>query len=166
MKKIIECLYVGDQDDAPEALNKDFTVVSMLKEGPVGHRSILKYDTLGAPNDKNYYFVIRGKHFAGNLIDTEDPDFIPEEVINPALEFIKKQYDKGEKVLVHCQHGVSRSPVTVMMFLRSIGEFPYSFNVSKKIFKTLYPKLDPAKGIEIYARRHWAELENKDYGSI
>lgn len=158
MKKIIDRVFVGDQDDAPEALKKDFSVASMTKEGPEGHRSILKYTTLGAPKGEDYYSVRRGKHFAANLIDVDDPTLVPEEVINSALLFIKEQYDKGEKILIHCQQGRSRGPTTTLMFLRSIGEFPYSYRVSTKIFKSLYPNFDPGKGMDIYARTHWEEL--------
>jgi hypothetical protein len=160
MKQIINRLYVGDEEDAPKALEQGFAVASMCKECPVGHRAMVGYTTLGAPSGEGYYHAQKGKHFTANLIDVENPDFIPEDVINPALDFIKKYYDKGDKVLIHCEQGRSRGPTTCMMFLRSIGEFPYSFKVSYKIFKTLYPKLDPGKGIEIYARRHWNELEN------
>jgi hypothetical protein len=165
MKQIINRVYVGDEEDAPKALEQGFAVASMCKECPVGHRSMLKYDTLGAPQGPDYYFVKRGKHFAANLIDVDNPDFIPEEVINPALDWIKEHYDKGDKILIHCEKGHSRGPTTTMMFLRSIGELPYSFRISYKIFKTLYPKIDPAKGIEIYARKHWDELGKRYVGN-
>lgn len=132
----------------------------MTKEGPSGHRSILGYDTPGAPKNDNYYFIKKGRHFAANLIDVDDPNFIPEEVINSALDFIKQSYDKKEKVLINCQQGHSRGPTTTLMFLRSIGEMPYSFKTSEKIFKSLYPKYDPGNGMKTYAKTHWEELEN------
>ena len=160
MVKIVHQVYVGDQDDAEQVLRnkKDFAVATMTKEGPVGHRSMLGYQTLGAPKNDDYYYVISGKHFAGNLIDVSDPAFIPEEVINPALDFIKKHYDNGEKVLIHCEQGHSRGPTTALLFLRLIGEMPYSFTSSCKIFKSLYPKFEPGNGMLTYARNHWKEL--------
>lgn len=158
MHEVIKRIWVGDQDDAPKAFDKNFAVCSVVKEGPVGHRSVLKYTTLAAPHDENYYYVIRGKHFAGNLLDLDDPDFTPSEVINPALEFIKKHYDSGDDILIHCERGHSRGPSVCLMFLKTISEMPYPFVRAEKIFRTLYPKYDPASGIRSYAREHWKEL--------
>ena len=162
MKQIINQIYVGDQDDAPKAKEQGFAVASICKECPDGHRAMVGYTTPGAPAGPEYYFVQKGKNFAANVIDVDDPDFIPEAAINPALEFIKEQYDKGEKVLIHCEQGHSRGPTTCLLFLRMIGEMPYSFKIAEKIFRTLYPKYDPGKGMNIYARRHWQEL-GKEY---
>jgi hypothetical protein len=162
MKKVIERIFVGDKEDAPIAINKGFAVASMCKESPYGHRDMVGYKTLGATPGPDYYFVKRGKQFAANLIDVEDVNFIPEEVINPALDFIREHYDKGEKVLIRCERGHSRSPSTCLLFLRSIGEMPYSFKTAEKIMKTLYRPYDPSNGIRTYARTHWAELGNKN----
>jgi hypothetical protein len=156
--EIIPRLFVGDAADAPKAKEKGFAIAAMCKECPDGHRATLGYKTPGATKGPDYFFVERGKHFAGNLIDVDDPDFIRPEVINPALAFIKKHYENGEKVLVHCEKGHSRGPTTAFMFLRSIGELPYGFKRSEKIFKTLYPKYSPAVGIHSYARTNWVEL--------
>jgi hypothetical protein len=161
MKKILDRLYVGDQNDAPKARKEGFAIASICKECPDGHRAILGYTGRGAPEGPDYYFVERGKHLAANVIDVDDPSFIPEEAINPALDFIKKHYDLGEKVLIHCEKGHSRGPTTCLMFLRSIHEMPYPFKIGEKIFKTLYRDFNPAKGIETYARQHWGELEHK-----
>jgi hypothetical protein len=159
MIKIIHNLFCGDKYDVLKALEQNFAVASMCKESNYGHRDLVGYSTLGCPQDSpNYYFIEKGKEFAANLIDVEDPTFIKSEVITPALKFIKKHYDKGEKVLIRCEGGESRGPTTTLMFLRSINEFPYSYKNAYKIMKTIYPKLDPGKGMEIYAKTHWNDL--------
>lgn len=158
MVKIIHNVFVGNQNDAPKAFKEGFAVASMCKECPDGHRATLGYKTAGAPKGPDYYFVEQGKHFAANLIDADDPAFIPSEVINPALKFIREQYFKGEKVLIHCERGHSRGPTTCLMFLRTIGEMPYPFPIAEKIFKTLYRAYSPSNGIQTYARQHWKEL--------
>jgi hypothetical protein len=160
MKNIIDRIWVGKQREVQKALNDGFTVASMTKEGPEGHRAIVGYTTLGATPGKEYYYAKRGKHFAANLIDIDDPAFIPEEVINPALEFIKEHYYIGDKILINCEEAHSRSPVTCLLFLRAINEMPYPFVRAEKIFRTLYPEYDPGVGMRSYARTHWRGLEN------
>lgn len=156
--EIIDRIYVGSDDDFTEAKKRGYTICTCAKDGPNGHRSILKYTSLGAPKDKDYFFVERGKHAACNLIDSDDPNFIPEEVINAALKYIAKHYDAGDKILIHCNAGHSRGPTTALMFLRTIGEFPERFRVAEHKFKTLYKKYDPGIGMNHYARTHWVEL--------
>lgn len=158
MVEIINHLYVGGDQDFDKAAEHGFAICSCCKEGPNGHRSVLEYTTLGAPKGKNYYFVERGKHLALNLIDSDDPNFIPKQAILPALDFIHKHLHAGDNVLVHCNAGRSRGPTTTLMFLRSIGEMPYNFVQAEKIYRTLYPKYDPGQGMRQFARSHWSEL--------
>ena len=159
MVEIIKNLWVGNDQDTPEAQKRGYAICSCPKEGPSGHRSMLGYTTLGAPKGKDYYFVERGNHIALNLIDVDDPNFIPEQAINAALKFIKKHFDNGEKILIHCNRGHSRGPTVALMFMRSIGEMPHNFVQSLRVFKTLYPEFDPGQGMKQYARSHWASLE-------
>lgn len=158
MVEIIPRIYVGSDEDFEKAHSLGYTILTCAKDGTHGHRSILKYTTLGATKDSNYFFVDRGKHAACNLIDAEDPDFIPKEVIDAAIKCITKHYEAGDKILIQCNAGHSRGPTTALLFLRTIGEFPEGFTTAKKKFKTLYPKYDPGAGMEHYARAHWKEL--------
>jgi predicted protein tyrosine phosphatase len=95
-----------------------------------------------------------------NLLDLDDPHFIPEEAVFTGLNFINKRLTAGDKVLVHCNAGHSRGPTMGLMFLRTIGEMPSSFGTSEKIFRSLYPKYDPAMGMRTFARAHWAQLKD------
>jgi hypothetical protein len=160
LEEIIPRLYVGDQEAVSEASRRGYSILAACKDGsPDCHRAVLGYTTLGAPKDKDYYFV-RGdaKHMALNLIDSEDPDMIPNEVIDAGLKFLKERYDAGDKVFSHCVAGHSRGPTMMLMFLRTIGEMPDSFLGSERKFRTLYPDYDPAKGMRSHARERWKTL--------
>lgn len=159
MEEVYPNLYVGSDIDVPRAQAKNFSICSVCKEGPNGHRSVLKYNTLGAPKGKEYLIARRGKHLALNVIDIDDPEYIHDEPINAALSFIDERLKAGDKVLVHCNQGHSRGPTTAMMFLRSIGDLPDRYYMAYKIFKTLYPKYDPAQGMKQYSKSHWATLK-------
>lgn len=160
MVEIIDHIWVGSDKDFSEAKRRGYAILTCAKDGLYGHRSILKYTTLAAPRDKNYFFVERGKHASCNLIDSDDPNFIPEKVITPAIQYITKHYRAGDKILIHCNAGHSRGPTTALMFLRTIGEFPEPFLRAMGKFKTLYPDYEPRQGIEQYARSHWSILNN------
>ena len=148
-------LFVGSDEDDSKAAESGYAILCCCKDGPHSHRQILGYTSLGAPKGKDYYFVERGKRMALNLIDADDPHFIPEEVIDAGLKFIDKHLAAGDKVLVHCNAGHSRGPTMAMLYLRKVGEMPYSFKSGEKVFRALYPKYDPNAGMRHYARAHW-----------
>jgi hypothetical protein len=160
LEQIIPRLWVGDEEAVPEANRRNYSILAACKDGSSDcHRAVLKYSSLAAPHDANYYFYRSDKkHLALNLIDSEDVNFIPDEAINAGLRFIKERYDAGDKVFVHCISGHSRSTTLALMFLRAIGEMPYTFKRAEHIFKTLYSHYDPGKGMRDYARNHWEEL--------
>lgn len=162
MTNIIDQLYVGNETAAPVARDKGWPILTCCRSGPCSHRSMLGYTTQAAPPGDEYYFAQRGDWLALNLIDSEDPHFIPETIINKALAFIGEHHKAGKHVLVHCNAGMSRSPSIMLMYLRSIGEMPYNFIHSERIFRTLYPKYQPAQGIRQYARAHWHLLSPEE----
>ena len=56
--KIIDGLYLGDEEGLPEAERRGYSVLAACKDGsPDCHRAVLGYTELGAPKDKDYYFV-------------------------------------------------------------------------------------------------------------
>lgn len=164
--KIIDGLYLGDKEGLTEAERRGYSVLAACKDGsPDCHRAVLGYTELGAPKGKNYYFVQRGDHMALNLIDSDNPDFIPDEVVDAGLTFLKEQRDAGKKIFVHCIAGHSRSVGIMMLFLRAIGELPEGFHRALHKFTVLYPEADMGKGMYQHVRRRWAEMKDK-YVSI
>ena len=158
--EVLDRLYVGDEEAVPEANRRGYSILAACKDGSSDcHRAVLGYTTLGAPKDKNYYFVQKdSKHMALNLIDTEDAAFIPDTVVNAGLQFLKEEYTAGKKVFSHCIAGHSRGPTMAMMFMRVIGELPHGFATSEKVFRTLYPHYSPNTGMRVYARARWSDL--------
>src|ERR1017187_6545377 len=88
VEEIIDNLWLGSDDDVPEAKKRGYARLTAAKDGPDGHRSILGYTTLGAPKGKNYLFARKGDHAAMNLIDVEDPEFISDAMLDEGLAFI------------------------------------------------------------------------------
>lgn len=158
MEEIIKGLYLGSDKDIPEADRRGYAVLDACKDGVASHRSMLGYTERAAPDDKSYYFARRGNNMALNLIDSEDPEMIPDEVLMAGLKFIHEMMSKGQKIFVHCNAGHSRSPVLVLMYLHAIGELPQGFHRAQHIFRTLYPAYDPNTGMLNRAREWWKSL--------
>lgn len=161
MEETIDHLWVGSDEDVPEAKRRGYARLTCAKDGPDGHREMLGYTTLGAPKDKNYLFIRKGEHAAMNIIDVDDPEFISEKMLLQGIEFAQEMLAAGKKILIHCNAGMSRGPTTALLVMRSIGEAPQPFNRAKKIFTTLYPKYSPGHGMECVARNMWDSLEGK-----
>ena len=84
LTEIIPRLWVGDEEAVPVAEKRGYSILAACKDGSSDcHRAVLGYTSLGAPKDKDYYFVRKDKtHMALNLIDADEPKFIPDEVID------------------------------------------------------------------------------------
>lgn len=158
MEEIIKNLWVGGDDDVAKAKARGFSRLTCAKDGPDGHRAMLGYSTLGAPQGNEYLFAQRGNWGALNFIGANDSDLIPDDVIDAGLKFIHQQIQAGNKILVHCNHGHSRGPSVALMYLRAIGDLPQGFNRAIHIFKTLYPDYDPTVGMKSKVRERWRAL--------
>lgn len=156
-------IFVGNDFDYEKIENrKDFRSCRMCKYGPGGHQQTLGYHTLAAPQGKNYLSVKTDNRIAINIIDMEDPNFIPWDCILAALKYAKKEMDNGNNVLIACNSGHSRGPTTGLMFLRAIGQMPHNFVGSERIYRTLYRNYDPGMGMRQVARSHWADLDRME----
>lgn len=160
LHEIIPRLFVGDKEGVPLAEKRGYSILAACKDGSEDcHRAVLGYTTLGAPKDKDYYFVQSDKdHMALNLIDVDDPDMIPAKAVDAGLHFMKERYDEGKTVFSHCIAGHTRGPTMMLMFLRAIGEMPEGFILAEKKFRTLYPAYDPGVGMRSHARERWKSL--------
>ena len=158
LEEIITGLYLGSDRDVPQAKMREYSRLACCKDGPDSHRSMLGYTTLGAPKDNFYYAVKKGNVVALNLIDVDDPAYIPDAVIDMGLKFIDHELKAGRKILVHCNAGHSRSPSIVLAYLHAIGELPQRLSRAEHVFKTLYPPYDPGKGMRARIRARWDSL--------
>jgi len=162
MNQVYRDIYVGDDADFEKVKDKDgWAIVRACKDGPGGHRDMLGYHTQGAPKNSEYLFTKKKNVLALNLIDVDDPDYIPDELIEEALKFIKDERAKDKKVLIACNAGVSRSPSIALLYLYEEGKLPKPYHQALRMFRKLYPKYDPSAGIHIFTRRKISQIRAK-----
>jgi hypothetical protein len=162
MEEIIPRLFEGNDEAYEKTKGRaGWSYLRAAKYGPGGHKEILGYSTPGAPPGKNYLWVRKGNLLALNILDLDDPEMIPEELIFKGLDFIHERLAAGDKVLVACNFGHSRSASLVLMYLRAIGEMPHAVGTSMKLFKKFYPTYSPNHGMEFWTRKLWNELKDK-----
>lgn len=158
MEEVYHDLFVGGDEDYEKTKDsKGWAFLRCCKYGDGSHQQLLSYHTLAAPEGKNKYIAHKGNLMALNLLDLHDPHYINSAMIEDGLEFIKEQLAGGNKVLVACNHGHSRGPSIALLYMRSIGELPYSLGMSERVFSALYPNYSPKQGIRQYVRMHWSD---------
>lgn len=159
MEEVYKHLYVGGDIDYDKLKgHANWSFVRACKEGPGGHRETLGYTTLGAPKDKNYLYVRKGNRLAINILDLDDPNFMPDKAIEQAFKFIDERLEAGDKVLVACNQGRSRGPSIAMLYMRRIGDLPSGFHNGLKIFRTIYHPYDPGIGMRQYTKSKYSSM--------
>lgn len=157
MIEIYQNLYVGDQTDFERKVRNQmgWSIVHACKE-PY-HREAVGYSGRGAPKHHPEYLIAkRGNRLMLNLIDPENPAYIPKEIIDEALSFIDQHLNDGKKVLVHCNQGQSRSPGIGMLYLAKEGQIENgSFNEALMEFKKIYPLISMARGMTGFLMKNW-----------
>jgi len=157
--KIVSGLYCGDAEYW-EAHKDEFDYVIHACKEPY-HRMALGYKGRGAPKDNEEYLIAeRGNELCLNLIDADNPNYIPAEIILTAIQEI--QYQLGEKrtVFVHCNEGKSRAPGIVFMYLTLEGIIAEpTYEEAVKMFRDVYPLFEPANGINEFARSVYTEYD-------
>lgn len=164
--EVIDRVYCGGDNEYERVKgNPGWSFLRCCKEGPGGHRQTLGYTTLGAPKGINYLWIRKGHRMALNILDIDDSDLkVPDEAVNKGLEFANERYRAGDKLLIACNEGHTRGPLMCMAFLRTIGELPQEFTQAEKVFRTLYPKYDPGRGVRSDIRKRWDGLKDKYAG--
>lgn len=169
MIEVCPDLYIGnDLDYSQVAGREDWWIVHACKE-PY-HRRLLGYRSLGAPKGHAEYLVARrGKVLFLNLIDADDPAYVPKEIIDAGLDWIDLAFASGETVLVHCNQGESRSPSIGLLYLASRTEFisRASLGAAETEYRGLYPYYNPKPGIRGFLLQNWDwYTKPRDAGSI
>lgn len=158
MIEIITNLFIGNQSDYENYVmgNKGWFTVHACKE-PY-HRKALGYTGKGAPKWHQEYLVAkREEQLILNLIDPDDPEYIPKEIIDAALYFIKEGVQSGKKVLVHCNHGESRSPCIGLLYMAMHGLIPNkNFIEAEQAFQLIYQDYQPSKGMRGFLIKNWS----------
>ena len=165
MTEVYENLYVGDERDYETNIRfksqDDWSVIHACKE-PY-HREALSYSGRGAPKSNPEYLIAkRSNRLILNLIDADTPKYIPKEIIDEALEFINESLANDQKVLLHCNQGMSRSPGITILYLAQKGELSSdSFQQARNEFKEIYPRCNLANGMRGFLVQHWDQYMNQ-----
>jgi len=157
MFEIYPNLFVGNCNDCFYHEKDGWAVIHACKS-PC-HQNILGYKGSLPQNHPNYLIYERPNHLFLNIIDPQEPLFkLP--LFSRSLDFIDSHLPT-QKVLVHCNNGLSRAPSIVLLFLakrlKNIDNDDFMHAASD--FKKLYPYYQPGRGILIYLSQNWQTLE-------
>lgn len=157
MIEVTKNLFVGDQSAYEDKVrfSDEWCVVHACKE-PY-HRQVLGYSGRGAPKSHPEYLVaVRGNRLILNMVDVDNPEYIPKEIMDAAVLFIYQSMKAGKQVLVHCNQGMSRSAGIALLFLAKQGLIAQtSFVEAEQQFRALYPPCDMAMGIRGFLMKNW-----------
>ena len=158
MIELLPNLYVGNQQDYEQKvkLEPGWLVVQACKF-PY-HRSALGHAGTAAPQDHPEYLVARRQNrLILNMIDVQEPSYFSREMIDAALSFIHEGLAAGNRVLVHCNQGESRSPSIGLLYLAVYTDrLPVSsFFEAEAAFRKLYPPYNPKAGIRGFMMANW-----------
>jgi predicted protein tyrosine phosphatase len=156
MIEIYPNLFIGTEQDYEYQVKgkPDWMVVHACKE-PY-HRRELGYTSRGAPKDHPEYLIARrGNRLILNLVDAPDPNYIPKEIIDSALDFIREGLS-SHKILVHCNLGESRSPSIGMLYLAiNTDKLPKEFPAAEQSFRRIYASYNPSSGMRGFLAKNW-----------
>lgn len=157
MIEIYPNLYVSDYREAKPMIGAEgWFVVSAAKEPE--HRKAVGYETRAAPKDDPEYLIAeRPGHLILNLIDAPSAAYIPEAIMTKATQAIHDHLTAGDKVLVHCNEGLSRAPTIALLYLNQFTDRFAGMDhwTASNEFEKIYPGYKPADGVNDYARGHW-----------
>jgi hypothetical protein len=158
MIEVYPHLFIGTEADyeTDVRLRSGWAVIHACKE-PY-HRRLLGYTGRGAPKDHPEYLVARrGDVLFLNLVDTEDPAYVSDEIISSALRFMHEALNAGKDCLVHCNLGESRSPSLGLLYMAQVGAIPnVSLADAEAAFLKIYPTYRPKAGIRLFIAENWA----------
>ncbi len=139
-------------------LGKDEVAVVHACKSPC-HQRAVGYTKSLPKNHPNYLILEKGENLFLNIIDPPVPLFMPELFIS-FLDFSRRHWKSGKKLLIHCNQGESRAPSLAMLFLaKGIGAISdHSYESARAEFEKIYPAYNPGKGIQIYFSQNWDQL--------
>lgn len=159
MRKIKDIpLFVGTKEEYQTARQKGMKIVCALNRagGFVTHQSVVGWQGRGCNPDNPYYLFKRDADAIYlNMIDAEDPKYVNDEMINPALDFIHQHLSNGNEVFVYCSLGESRSPSIALMYLLEYNLIEKGQNTFHIFRNEHYPFYNPKSGNLLYIRKRW-----------
>lgn len=163
MIEIYPRLYIGNQDDYEYTVKnlKGWKVIHACKE-PY-HRQLVGYTGRHCEIDHPEYLMApRHGRIAMNLIDS-DAKYIPPQLIRSILDIVDIWLKKGSKILIHCNQGISRSPMLGFLYLLKFTKKIKSVNLEIALteFKSIYNNFNPSLGVIEFIEQNF-----NDYAKI
>jgi len=160
MKEITKNLFIGSQEDYENDVKhkEGWFVIHACKE-PY-HRQALGYTGRAVSKSHPEYLIARrlGRLIL-NLIDADTSAFIPSEVIDATIAAIGENIPHN-KVLVHCNQGLSRSATIGLLYLHHAGIIPTAdFTLAEEEYRKLYPLYAPSRGLRSFAQMNWRKYK-------
>lgn len=151
-------LYVGSKEEYNLAKHKGMKIVCALNiaNGYVTHQSVVGWTGRGCNKDNPYYLFKREPDAIYlNMIDGDDPKYVNDEMINPALDFIHLHLQNGNEVFIYCSLGESRSPSIALMYMLEHELIEKSASTISTFCTNYYPAYTPKNGNLQYIKQRW-----------
>lgn len=121
------------------------------------HRQALGYTGRAAAKTHPEYLIARRNgRLVLNLVDVDDPNYIPADIVDAALDAVRDNIQHS-KILLHCNQGQSRSPSIALLYLLKHTDILGQKDMAAAIaaFRVIYPPYAPARGMAEYIRLNW-----------
>jgi GGDEF domain-containing protein len=111
MDRIVNNLWLGSQRDADE----------LVRKNPEGITAILNVRGPDAyePQGRNQSIEHLGKAY--KWIPAPDTGVVSARHVKDAVFWLREQTERGARILIHCKHGISRSPAFLAAFMVESG---------------------------------------------
>lgn len=155
MIEVYKNLFIGNLIDFERnQFDSDFYFVQACKE-PC-HRKALGYSGRSADtNHPEYLIAYRERRIILNMIDPPTAKYFDNIQFEKSLLFIEENLKKGNKVLIHCNQGISRSPSIGLLYLAVKGIIKNdNYSLAKEDFMKIYPNYKPS-GIKQFLEINW-----------
>lgn len=150
-------IFVGTKEEERIAMQNNMALVNAVRNagGFRSHATEVGWRGRGCPQSSPYYLYFeRESEIYLNLMDGDKPEYVSDQLINAALEFIDKKLNENKQVFIFCSQGQSRSPSIALMYMleknliqpdKAIIEFRDKY----------YPNYAPAKGMLGYIENRY-----------
>ena len=158
MIEVFDNIFVGSDDDY-EAKARDYNFSYLHCAKYPYHKKIVGYTESISPTHPEYFFAHRNGIVSLNMVDSQEAKHFNVIQFQYAILFIQSEIKKGQKVLINCNKGQSRSPSIAMVYLARLGVVSdESFAQAKEDFIKIYPDYKPAFGITKFMVFSWRLL--------
>lgn len=159
-------LFIGNEKSSHEGF---ISIIQAAKDP--WHRSALGYKGASAPQCDEYLVAFRDspRRWILNLVDSNKPNFVPQQIIDLVPLIIKTDLEKysqeGGKILIQCNRGESRAPFLGLIFLIRETDWAKQFNSSSELLSfwkdKTYPPWNPGNGIKLRLQEEIDKLYDK-----